>query len=298
MNQFLLVRLYEARGNWEAADRRMEGLLAASGDDKQYLTHYIRSKLRRKEAAAAERWLDKLVQLDPKAGETVELKARMLQDQGKGAEAVSLLLKALDPGSDKPAAMDAMTQAVGVLEELGQTAAVEKLYRESGPWSDRPETRLLYIRFLGRQKRVSEALTCVSGPGKPVRRRPWPAPAWPCCERDRRDRNRLNGWSAGWKRRASQDPETTALLLTLADLRDFQGRYDEAETLYRRMIDKEPDNVLALNNLAWLLAVPGRQGRRGPGSDQSCARPLRPGSMAAGYSGRRSPGGGAARSGP
>jgi tetratricopeptide (TPR) repeat protein len=51
------------------------------------------------------------------------------------------------------------------------------------------------------------------------------------------------------------------LLLRLAGLREKQGRpgIDEAEKIYRDMIAKNPSNYMALNNLAYLLAVRDRR---------------------------------------
>jgi predicted Zn-dependent protease len=57
----------------------------------------------------------------------------------------------------------------------------------------------------------------------------------------------------------ARDSHSAALLITLADLRDFQGRYEEAEALYRQVLLKNDKNIFALNNLAWLLAM--RDGR-------------------------------------
>jgi tetratricopeptide (TPR) repeat protein len=254
-NQFLLVRLYEARGNWVAADSSMESLLATSGDDGRYLAHHVRSKLRRKDAAGAQRWLEKLVRLYPRTWEATELQGRMLQAQGRGPEAVSLLLKFLQPGSGKPAEVEATGRVVALLEELGQVAAAEKLYREPGAWSKRPESLLLFSRFLGRQKRISEALdlcerawpTCppgaVAGTSVALLRA---GPASP--EHLARVERRL-------KAALQANPGMPALLMSLADCWDLQGRYEEAERLYRRVVEKEPDNIAALNDLAWLLAI-------------------------------------------
>jgi tetratricopeptide (TPR) repeat protein len=256
-NQFILAQLYEARGNWELADRRMETLLASSGEDRGFLAHYIRGKLRRKEAAAAQRWLDKLAQLAPDAWETVELQARMLQARGKGAEAIPLLLKFLEPSAGKPSPAETTPQVVGLLEELGQSAAAEKLFRESGAWSERPEARLLYIRFLGRQKRLREALDlcerawqncpaeAVASMSVALLRMEPPKP-----EDVGRVERRLEA-------ACQQRPGNTALLLSLADLRDLQGRYADVEALLRQVLDKAPDHVRALNNLAWLRALRG-----------------------------------------
>ncbi|MBN2217593.1 MAG: tetratricopeptide repeat protein [Pirellulales bacterium] len=51
--------------------------------------------------------------------------------------------------------------------------------------------------------------------------------------------------------------EEKALLLSLAELRSIQKHYDEAETLYRKVLEKDPENILALNNLAVFLALRG-----------------------------------------
>ena len=45
-------------------------------------------------------------------------------------------------------------------------------------------------------------------------------------------------------------------MLHLSDLYDQRGRWEDAETMYREVLrpENEPKNIVALNNLAWLLA--------------------------------------------
>jgi tetratricopeptide (TPR) repeat protein len=69
---------------------------------------------------------------------------------------------------------------------------------------------------------------------------------------------RVERWLTGAREKS---PKATAFALQLGDLYDFRGRYDEAAGLYRRVLEQEPDNLIALNNLAWLLAH--RSGRGG-----------------------------------
>ena len=45
-----------------------------------------------------------------------------------------------------------------------------------------------------------------------------------------------------------------SLITTLADLRDLQGRHQDSINIYREMLVKNPNNGVALNNLAWLLS--------------------------------------------
>jgi tetratricopeptide (TPR) repeat protein len=50
-------------------------------------------------------------------------------------------------------------------------------------------------------------------------------------------------------------PKAAGLLLLLADLEEKAGAYDDAIERYRRIIEIQPANVIALNNLAYALAV-------------------------------------------
>src|SRR5690606_24485047 len=53
-------------------------------------------------------------------------------------------------------------------------------------------------------------------------------------------------------------PASSRLLGLLAGLRMAQGRYDESEALYRRILAENPNDLSVLNNLAWLLVVTGK----------------------------------------
>jgi Tfp pilus assembly protein PilF len=50
-------------------------------------------------------------------------------------------------------------------------------------------------------------------------------------------------------------PEVPAVTVFLAELYDLQGRQDEAVKTYRGVLRRDGRNVVALNNLAYLLAV-------------------------------------------
>jgi Tfp pilus assembly protein PilF len=55
----------------------------------------------------------------------------------------------------------------------------------------------------------------------------------------------------------AKSPDDSTLLAALAVVRNFQGRFDDSEALYRRILKKDPGHSMALNNLAWLLALKG-----------------------------------------
>jgi Flp pilus assembly protein TadD len=55
-----------------------------------------------------------------------------------------------------------------------------------------------------------------------------------------------------------QRPDEVFLAGKLANIRIRQGQFDEAETVLRRLLSRNPANSEALNNLAWLLALRDR----------------------------------------
>jgi tetratricopeptide (TPR) repeat protein len=59
-----------------------------------------------------------------------------------------------------------------------------------------------------------------------------------------------------WLMEASQKrPDLLLLSTRLAAIWIRQGRFDEAEGMYRRLLASHPENTESLNNLAWLLAL-------------------------------------------
>ena len=56
-----------------------------------------------------------------------------------------------------------------------------------------------------------------------------------------------------------QHSGATVLRLALADLRMRQERYDDAAKIYGEILEKDPSNVVAMNNLANLLALQKKQ---------------------------------------
>jgi tetratricopeptide (TPR) repeat protein len=148
----------------------------------------------------------------------------------------------------------------GLLEEFGEKEAAGALYQKAVDHARQPETVLVLARYLGRQGQAGKALDLCQQ-------------AWKTCPPDAvaaaclavlsssaagpEQMSRVEGWLQDLSRRT---PEGTAPLLHLAALRNLQGRYGEAEELYRRVLGRDRDNVQALNNLAWLLALSGGAG--------------------------------------
>jgi Tfp pilus assembly protein PilF len=69
------------------------------------------------------------------------------------------------------------------------------------------------------------------------------------------------------------DPRFLTAHVTLAALLERSGRYDAAIARYRTVVNISPDNVMALNNLAYLLAVQRKSPKEGlPFAQRAYAR--------------------------
>ena len=158
---------------------------------------------------------------------TVELRARLLEARGEGDKALELL-------------RDYVTRR-----------------------GARPEEVLMLASSLGRQKRYSEALDLCD------KEKIWekcpPQVAGGICmgllhgmtNRDEKQ-NRVEAWL---KEAIAKNPKLVVLKMQLADLYDLSGDYMGAQKQYRAVLEEEPGNVVALNNLAWLLSDKTAQGR-------------------------------------
>ncbi|MFL5244733.1 MAG: tetratricopeptide repeat protein [Gemmataceae bacterium] len=228
-DRFLLAQLHEAAGNWPRARQIMVKLLESEGGNQQYLVHFVTALLREKEIDEAQQVFAKLEEVTKKSlvplqesYPVIDLKAQLLEAQNQGDQALALLQKFVArPGA-------------------------------------RPEDVLLVLFSLGRQKRIDQALdvcdkawqTCppsvVGGAsvallreGKPDDKR--------CARVEERLRAAIN----------AHPDQSAGLLVHLADLLDLRGQYLPAEKQYRLALGRDPDNLVALNNLAWLLAQRG-----------------------------------------
>jgi tetratricopeptide (TPR) repeat protein len=280
-DQFLLVQVLEADGDWSKARSEMRTLLAIGGDNPLYLAHCARMLLRRGEPDQAQLWLDQLEKCDAVGFRTFEVRARVLVAQEKAGEALALLREYAAGGSQarnaslgtnggnarRPTAN--LQLGAALLEELGDTVrragqeavaaefygAAETLLGKLA--SESPEHLLRLATYLGRRGRAREALeTC---------ERAWrsgTAEAVAFASVDILRASSAGPEACADVRRAIdaallKTPTSTGLLLARANLLDYQQQFGAAEQVYRRVLAIKGDDVTALNNLAWLLAQQG-----------------------------------------
>lgn len=223
-DQYLLAQLREADGNWLRARQEFRDLLASAGDTPVFLAHYTQSLLHHNDLDEARTCLERLERLEQSrkvaAGSfgSARLRAVYLEARGEQDKALALL-------RSNVARKDA-----------------------------RSEEALLLIGYLVGRKRIDEAFAACEQ-------------AWKTCPMESAASASLAVFRAGnlkpeqvtqlerWLQDAKEKaPRSTAPLLYLAELRDLQKKYAEAEAFYRQALRLDPNNATALNNLAWLLA--------------------------------------------
>jgi tetratricopeptide (TPR) repeat protein len=253
--RLLLAQLYEGVGQQDKAREALKRIVADRADSPRFLTHYALALLRWGDAEPVPAVLDALKKLDPDSLATLEVEARLLKAQGKDAEVVKVVTgsKFARKGPD-----DRRPALATLLDELDQVKEAEAFYRTvvEEKKEKQPDVALVLADFLGRRQRTQEALDLcfevapkcraeeVAGvlvgilyAGKPTKE----------------DGDRVQNWiEAALRATGGQD---VGLQMQLAALHNVREDYARAEAVYRSILERNPKNVLALNNLAWLLAM-------------------------------------------
>jgi tetratricopeptide (TPR) repeat protein len=231
-DQFILAQFYEAQGDWPKA-RDLLRQATVRSKNALYLNYFAQALVRQKDLTGGEAdrcvrelaKLEKASKVEEGAFGSIDLQAQLAETQGQSDKAIALLRDyAARPGAN-------------------------------------PDRIFLVISALARQQRFSEALALceqarLSAPEEQAQAMADKAAGMTAlllqashAKEDQCAR------AAEWIRaQSAKNPKSTLLLLQLAQIEDLRGRYGEVEKLYRQVLTLDGRNVVAMNNLAWLLA--------------------------------------------
>jgi predicted Zn-dependent protease len=218
--------------------------------DPRHLAHFVNHWIGRNQLDQADRWLAELKKAEPQGMGSLELETRLL-DLRKRKPELQALLEAR--GRHVP---DQIGPVADLLNRYGFAKEAEAAYKEFvAREPGQPERVLALARFLERQDRVAEAMEILKK-------------AWSTCRPEQVAAVALSLYdapSAGESERRQVEalvaeavrkrPDATLLASKMGAIWVRQGRFDEAETLFRRLLADHPDGTDALNNLAWLFAL-------------------------------------------
>ena len=248
-DRFLTAQILEKDGDWPKARAQMQLLLADSADSPAYLAFFVRGLIRHDGARGAGPWLEKLEKLVPSALQTAELKARLAQSEKRPEAAVKLL------DDFVRAYPSSMLQVALLLESLGRQVEAETLYRRYASQEKPPEASLPLAAFLGRRKRVAEALDLCDPAWKSGRPELASQASVAVLYASMAGEEACRRVAGRLEEAIRRSPEKVPLQFDLANVEILQGKYPQAEAIFRKIYDQDKENAESANNLAWLLTI-------------------------------------------
>lgn len=246
-DRILLGQYYLKYRDWAKAREVFLSGLSSDKGNPQILGGLAECSLGQGSLDEGKIWLEELEKVAPSLLRTQELKARLLEKQGRGGDAVTLL-RARARG-------DEARSVVALLDELGHPAEAEAVLREATSGAPGSEADLRLASFLGTHGRAQEALDLCEGAWKAC---PAEAVSSTCIEilyaaqAGDEPCNRVDRWLEEALRKK---PGSIALRFDLANLRTIQLRFRDAEAILREILARDGDHVGALNNLAFAVAL-------------------------------------------
>jgi tetratricopeptide (TPR) repeat protein len=275
-DRFLLAQLYEQSGEWPKAREKYRDLnvrtkilpdMDTLSRRPYYLARFADSLLRHHQSgdeqnlAEVQELVDEIKQLQPTMLGTVLIQVKLDQARNQLDEAEKRIRAFADYPDLTPQTLEALADEA---EKLGRFELAKQLYDRRQAMPDVLRGKVRLAAFLGRRGLAKEALDIC----EPLwaNTRDFKVVAAQCIDilfganspraYAPEQLNRVGGWLDRALAQAQNERSTTSLLLVgLANVREQQGRYQDAETLYRRAIEQDDHDGVSCNNLAWLTAL-------------------------------------------
>lgn len=246
-DDFLLAQLYDKHESGPRARQLYRKIAEQKGVQPEMLAAVAQSFLRHGDLADADAVIKRLEAEAPNSVLALEFRGRLLHKQGNTREALATLEKLVDTWANH-------ALLAKLLEDFGYADRAEQLlvkYVAAGP---EPRRKLALAEFYGRQKRGLKALELCEA-------------AWATCAAEHvadtvlqiateaSDEPAVLARAEAQLRKAqAANPKAAVLKTALGNLHAYQNRPAEAERLFREAVALDAKDLLAVNNLAWLLS--------------------------------------------
>ena len=268
-DQLTLAKMYESSGEWIKAGNIYRDLVTEYPQETRFLVAYIEALLRHGEISSARMYIGRLGKIAPDWFVTLALRTDLLCADKQPEKAFDLLKEFADKLDIEAKEHDArMRLAADKLNQLAQRLAgseqeklAEKFFKQAETYlreyvkSD-PMRSLRLAVFLGERGNMDQAIDLFE---KSIELNSIGdfSKASIFLSQNPMNEEQTKRLNAIVERGIEKFERHPSLLLSLAEIRTKQTRYGEAESLYREAIEKNPENAVAMNNLAVLLALQG-----------------------------------------
>ena len=260
----LLAKLDETEGKFQSAEQRYVSLLGRADPQPDHLAAYIDFLLRRDAADRATGWLNKLESVAGDSANALALRARWLKARGEPVEAwLEEKAKSLLEGAGED-----NNRQLAAMKLVGDTYTLAELHAAAEPWyrkvhERQPAAFAPLALSLARQGRLDEAIDlCLEGADlvPPARTAGTLAAVLTAGSPTPEHAEKLPPVFNKWLEKSPNDANLI-FAVSLAQL--ALGHMDESIRLCQRLVEVEPENVAALNNLATLLGEQSGSGQPG-----------------------------------
>ncbi len=273
-DQFLLARLYLANADWPKASKQMRSILASNAADARYIAAYVDALLTRNELNEADLWIKELERHDPGGLASTQLRLRALALGGQIDQAVNLATQYVDQNTRQIPQPHRRLEAVTLyLDQLAAQFKLQdrpddaaRLLRETETLlrhyasSDNKST-LVLAAYLARQNRTEEALELAEPALASAAPEEIAGAVSTILARSAHDASRrLDRLERMLAAAIKQYPKSIPLKTVAAELAGWKRQYKKAVAYYREVLALDGRNLVAMNNLALLLALEENQG--------------------------------------
>ncbi len=249
-----LIDLHFANEDAKSALAATETALNAIPDKPELIERLGRAQLALGDRQQAQSAFNRLVTLLPKSPIGYLGLADVAQAQGDTGAAARQLRKALEIAPDSLPVQRAAIEAAMRDKQPDQALALARKIQgqsaeEAAGWLFEGEIAFAQKQYPAAEAAFRKALGKKGAVVAPARLHAVLRAAGKTAEADQ--------FSAGWRK---DHPNDATFLFYLGDEALGRAQYAEAERWYRQVMDKQPNHALALNNVAYLLAVQKKPG--------------------------------------
>jgi tetratricopeptide (TPR) repeat protein len=247
------------------ARRQYLAVVNAREVDPNHVALYVDFLLDQEDWKTAESYIAKLERLEPDAVRALGLRARLLEATGRVADLAPLVEAWLartqaameeDPAEDeREALVQKYVQAGDVCSAIGAYAQAEPWYRRAFELDERTYASLAVS--LARQPAREKTKAAIRLALQKAEQAQDVASAVALASVLVTGNTQAEDFAASepiFQQQMRDRPNNPNLLQAIASVRYVEGRLDEAERLYRRVVEQRPRDAFARNNLATVLS--------------------------------------------
>jgi tetratricopeptide (TPR) repeat protein len=241
-----LADLLARRGDIELAEEVLREQLEVAPQDKQSSANLIQALLLQGDVEAAEIEARNLLETEDTTGLAEFQLGRVLQARQASEEAIAAYERALEKS---PNATEPLQGLVQVLITAGRAdEAIEILNAQIEKYPTQTSAQLLLASVYASQDDIETAANLLE---KVIAEYPTEARAYALLGSLYPDdpAARIVAYERGY----NANPKTVAMGLVLGTQYEMSGRFEDAISLYEKVIEANPDSEVAINNLAALL---------------------------------------------